>query len=63
MICIHLIFVSDISEVGRSAQALTELSCRTRPMVSDVSMALIEMGKSSGIDVDTYFHSHYFGNK
>ncbi len=38
--------VADISEVGRSAQAYTELSCRTTPMCSDVSMALINMGTS-----------------
>ena len=36
---------ADIQEVGRSARAYAELSSRTVPMCSDVSMALIDMGK------------------
>ena len=35
---------TDLSEVGRSSQAFCELACRTEPMLSDVVMALVEMG-------------------
>ena len=37
-----------ITELGRSARAFSELSCRTEAMPSDVAMALIEMGELFG---------------
>lgn len=39
--------VSDIWEAGRSSRAFAELAGRTHVMLSDVVMALIEMGKSA----------------
>ncbi|RWS00109.1 proline rich salivary secreted protein-like protein [Dinothrombium tinctorium] len=38
-----------LREMGRSAQAFTELSGRTQPLVGDIAIALIEMG----IDIDS----------
>lgn len=36
--------IADISEVGRSSQAYAELGCRTEAMVTDVTVALVDMG-------------------
>ena len=35
---------TDITELGRSARTYCELSGRTIPMVTDISMAVVEMG-------------------
>jgi len=35
---------SYLTEIGRSARSFSELACRTEPMLSDVVMALVEMG-------------------
>ena len=47
----YLCFYSwtDIGEVGRSTRAFSELAGRTESMVSDVVLALVEMGKFSGM--------------
>ena len=37
--------IVDICELGRSSKAFSELSGRTDPLVSDVAIALVEMGK------------------
>lgn len=42
-------FWTDIGEVGRSTRAFNELAGRTESMVSDVVLALVEMGKFSGM--------------
>lgn len=39
------IFFSVLTELGRSSQAFAELAGRTEGMMTDVVMALIEMGK------------------
>ena len=38
------LFFSDLTELGRSTRAYSELSGRTEPLLSDVVMAMIEMG-------------------
>ena len=45
--------VTDISELGRSARAYSELSGRTEPLPSDVVISLVEMGKF----IDLYLRS------
>lgn len=39
------IFFSVLTELGRSSQAFAELAGRTEGMMTDVVMALIEMGE------------------
>jgi hypothetical protein len=41
-----------LTELGRSSRAFSELSCRTEVMPSDMSLAMIEMGKFHGVSLD-----------
>ena len=47
-------------ELSKSTKALCELSCRTEPLVSDVSLALIEMGTIKYHWIDICMHHVYW---
>ena len=44
-----ILFVVVLTEVGNSAKGFCELSGRVEPVLGDVSMALVNMGKFSNL--------------
>jgi len=55
-VCVF-VTVAVISELARSAKAFAELGGRTHPLVSDIVVALVEMGRHY---TRSYLHVYFF---